>query len=95
MTQGYKKSCANKLFEHIQETKSPVYWAVVWTIEIWKLFANGPGDQGSVPGRVIPNTQKMVLDAALLNTQHYEIRINGKVAQTRERSSALLCTLVL
>ena len=36
-----------------------------------KVFANGPGDQGSIPGRVIPKTQKMVLDAALLNTQHY------------------------
>ena len=30
-----------------------------------KVFANDPGDQGSVPGRVIPKTQKMVLDAAL------------------------------
>ena len=31
-------------------------------------FANGPGDWGSVPGRVIPKTQEMVLDAALFNT---------------------------
>ena len=23
-----------------------------------RLFANGPGDQGSIPGRVIPKTQK-------------------------------------
>ena len=29
-------------------------------------FANGPGDRVSIPGRVIPKTQKMVLDAALL-----------------------------
>ena len=36
-----------------------------------KVFANGPGDLGSIPGRVIPKTQKMVLDASLLNTQHY------------------------
>ena len=28
------------------------------------VFANGPGDRGSIPGRVIPNTQKMVLDAS-------------------------------
>ena len=35
-------------------------------------YAKGPGDQGSIPGRVIPKTQKMVLDAALFNnTQHY------------------------
>ena len=31
-------------------------------------FANGPGDLGSIPGRVIPKTQKMVLEASLLNT---------------------------
>ena len=33
-----------------------------------RVFANGPGDQGTNPGRVIPKTQKIVLDAALLNT---------------------------
>ena len=38
-----------------------------------RVFANGPGDQGSIPGRVIPKIQKMVLDAALLNTQHYKV----------------------
>ena len=42
-----------------------------------RVFANGPGDQGSIPGQVIPETQKMVLDAALLNTQHYKVRIKG------------------
>ena len=36
------------------------------------------------PGRVIPKTQKMVLDASLLNTQHYKVRIKGKVEQSRE-----------
>ena len=48
------------------------------------VFANGPGDWGSIPGRVIPKTQKMVLDPALLNTQHYMVRIKGKVEQTRK-----------
>ena len=33
--------------------------------------------------------KKMVLDASLLNTQHYKVRIKGKVEQSRERSSAL------
>ena len=47
------------------------------------MFANGPGDQGSIPGRVTPNTQKMVLDASLLNTQQYNVRIKGKVEQSR------------
>ena len=53
------------------------------------VFADGPGDQGSIPGRVIPKTQKMVLDAALLNTQHYKDKDRGKVEQSREWSSAL------
>ena len=38
-----------------------------------RVFANGPGDLGSIPGRVIPKTQKMVLDAILLNTRHYKV----------------------
>ena len=49
-----------------------------------RVFANGPGDLGSIPSRVIPKTQKMVLDASLLNTQHYKVRIKGKVEQSRE-----------
>ena len=47
-------------------------------------FSNGPGDLGSILGRVIPKTQKMVLDASLLNTQHYKVRIKGKVEQSWE-----------
>ena len=54
-----------------------------------KMFANGLGDQGSIPGRVIPKTQKIVLDAILLSTQHYKVKIKGKVEQSREWSSAL------
>ena len=53
------------------------------------VFANGPGDRGSIPGRVIPKTLKMVLDAALLNTQHYKVRIKGKVDKSREMTSTL------
>ena len=59
-----------------------------------RVFANGPGDLGSIPGRVIPKTQKMLFDATLLNTQHYKIRIKGKVEQSKERSSSLPYTLV-
>ena len=49
-----------------------------------RVFDNGPGDQGSIPGQLIPKTQKMILDVSLLNTQHYKIRIKGKVEQSRE-----------
>ena len=45
-------------------------------------------------GQVIPKTQKMVLDATLLDTQHYKVRIKGKVEQSREWSSTLPYTLV-
>ena len=47
-----------------------------------RVFANGPGDQGPIPGRVIPKTQNMVLDTSLLNTQYYNIRIKGKVEKS-------------
>ena len=49
-----------------------------------RMFVNGPGDRGSISGRVIPMTQKMVLDGTLLNTQHSKVRIKGKVEQSRE-----------
>ena len=60
-----------------------------------RMFANGPGDRGSIPSRVKPKTQKMVLDAALLNTHHYKAGIKGKVEQSMEWSSTIPYTLVL
>ena len=59
-----------------------------------RVFANGSGDLGSIPGQVIPKTQKIVLDASLLNSQHYEVRIKGEVGQSRKKSSALIYILV-
>ena len=59
-----------------------------------RVFANGLGDLGSIPSRAIPKTLKMVLDTFLLNTQQYKVRIEGKVEQSRETSSALLYTSV-
>ena len=55
------------------------------------VFANGPRDRRLITGRVIPKTQIMVLDTALLNTQHYKVQVKVKVEQSRERS----CTLSL
>ena len=61
-----------------------------------RVHANGPGDLCSIPGSVIliSKTQKMVLDASLLNTQHYKVQIKGEMEQSRERSSALPYTLM-
>ena len=62
---------------------------------VGRVFANGPGDQGSVPGWVIPKIQKLVIDNFLLNIQHYKVWIKSKVKQSREKTSALPYTSVL
>ena len=53
-----------------------------------RVFPNGPGDPGSY------QRQKMVLDASLLNTQHYKVQVKVLMEQSRERSSALPYSLV-
>ena len=62
--------------------------------QVGRVFANGPGDLGSIPGHVIPKTFKMFFDTSLLNAQQYKVRIKGKVEKSREKSGALLYTLV-
>ena len=59
-----------------------------------RVFANGRRDLGSIPGRVIPKTLKIVLDASWLNIQQCKVSIKGKVEQSKERSSALSYTSV-
>ena len=49
---------------------------------IVSVFANSPEVLSSFPGRVIPKTQKMVLDTTLLNTKHYKVKIKSKVVQS-------------
>ena len=51
---------------------------------VGRVFTNSPGDLGSIPGRVIPKTRKMVLDTSLLNTHHYMLSMKGKVEQSRK-----------
>ena len=60
-----------------------------------RVFVNGPEELGSIQGRVVRKTLNIVLDAFLLNTQQYKVRIKGKVEQSKERSSVLPYTLVL
>ena len=61
-----------------------------WLISlVGRVFDNGSGDLGSILYRVISKTLKIVLDSSLLNTQQYKVHIEGKVRQSRERSSAL------
>ena len=56
---------------------------------VGRVFDNGPGDVGSIPGHVIPKILKKVLDASLLKTQQYKVHVKGKVEVSRERSSTL------
>ena len=51
-----------------------------WPISVMdRVLANVPGDQGSMSGRVIPKTKKVVLESPLFKPQHYKIQIKGKV----------------
>ena len=59
-----------------------------------RVLANDPGHLGSIPGRVIPKTKKILLDASLLNIHPYKVRIKGKVEPFREKGIALPDTLV-
>ena len=45
-----------------------------------RVFANGPGSQVESYQRL----KKMVLDATLLNTQHYKVKIKGSGAMQRK-----------
>ena len=42
-----------------------------------RVFANGSRDRGSIQGRHTKDS-KMVLDAALLSSQHYQVRIKWR-----------------
>ena len=54
-----------------------------------------PGRLGFNPRSNNTKDSKMVLDASLLNTQHYNVWIKGKVEQSKERSSAFLYASIL
>ena len=52
------------------------FWRVKYRLIglVGRVFTNGLGDLGSIPGRVTPKTlkkKKMELDTSLLNTQQY------------------------
>ena len=54
---------------------------------------NGLRNRGSIPGLV--KDFRNILDAALLSTQHYKVRIKDKVEQSRELISDLPFSSVL
>ena len=81
-----------KVCNYFCKNISYIHWGLFGIMV--RVFANGLGELRSIPGRVIPKTQKIILDASLLNTQHYKVRIKGKVKQSREMVSTLPFTLV-
>ena len=49
------------------------------------VLTNGLGDRGSILGRLVWKTQKMVLDTSFLPTLHYKAQINGKWSNSEKR----------
>ena len=77
------KLCVESNYTLNQNTKIPSASYIMEEFRfiglVGRVFANGPGDLGSIPGRIIPKTLKIVLDTSLLNTQQYKVRIKDKV----------------
>ena len=71
-----------------------IYIYILLIGPVGRVFANGPGDLRSIPGRIIPKTLKMVLDTSLFDTQQYKVCIKNKVEQSRKRNNALPYTSV-
>ena len=46
-----------------------------------RVFDIVPVDQDSIPDRITPKTQKMVLDVSLLNTIRYRSRVSGVIQE--------------
>ena len=63
------------------------YWAIGL---MSRVFTNGPGDRVFNPR----SSHTKDSNAALINSQHYKVKIKGKIEQPRERSSVLPNTSV-
>ena len=80
--------------KYTPQNKKTLFFIIQYDIYIYKIcrvFVNG--DQGSNPSRVIPKVKNFTW-WSLLNTQYYKLRIKSKEEKSREKSSALLNTLV-
>ena len=69
------KSLNSLMLATYATTLTPTVILIEWIIStslaiglMSRVIVNGPGDRSLIPDRVIPKTQKMVLDAALFNT---------------------------
>ena len=82
LTHGSKWKCKYKFYELTHGSKWKCKYKI-YEFTHGRVFTNGPGDMGSIPGRVIPKTLKMVLDTSLLNTRQYKACIESKAEQSR------------
>ena len=71
----------NKNKKKAKKNNPNLYIYIHW--DPHKMSATGPGHWFLILVRVIPKTQKRSVDAFLFNTQHYKVRIKGKVEQSR------------
>ena len=69
-------------------------WKYRYIALIFHAFVNGPTDLGSIPGRVIPKTQKNGTWYRLAKHTALKSWIKGKVEQSREWSGTLSYTSV-
>ena len=61
---------------------------VTFIVLVGRVFANGPGNLGSIVGRVIPKTLKMVHNTYLLH-HHHHIALVARISLTLSRHSSL------
>ena len=71
----YLKNNKNQDINQRNSSKNCIFYlhSAHWLIV--RMFANDPGDLGSIPGWVIPKTLKIVLDTSLLNNVRYVSRV--------------------
>ena len=62
----------------------------VYICIVGRVFPTGLRDRGSLLGWIILTTQKVVLYAALLNTEHYKAWIKGNWSNPRKKNTTLL-----
>ena len=83
-----------KILTNGENSNSNLDWLITLSIGLMsRVFTNGPGNRGSIPGRVMQKILKWYLMPPCL-IHHYKMRIKGKVKQSREWGNTLLYTSV-
>ena len=70
-----------------------MYFIYICIVLVGRVFANGPGDWGSIQGQVITKTQKMIPPCLTLSIIRYVSRVSGAI-QGKEWHSLLHLSVV-